>query len=205
MNLAITGRNRRNVELEQEYIITAVNNALERVGDDVRWRRAIEKAAAWIMQQDSLVYDGDTSELIGVNSATGDRVYSPSPLSCQCEAFAKNAPCWHRAAALLVKRAAEMLDKTYLEDVAIRLATWQERGWVPQSMDIIELKGGERFAEWRDTQGRRWTANLAPNENYVVLPLHCREIGQLAEERLVLTPPRLERARVWIADMLQFV
>lgn len=103
MNLAITGRNRRNVELEQEYIITAVNNALERVGDDVRWRRAIEKAAAWIMQQDSLVYDGDTSELIGVNSATGDRVYSPSPLSCQCEAFAKNAPCWHRAAALTVR------------------------------------------------------------------------------------------------------
>lgn len=205
MNLAITGTNRRNVELEQEHIINAVNNALERVGSDTRWRRAIEKAATWLMAQDALVYDGDTSELIGVNSATGDRVYSPSPLSCQCEAFAKNAPCWHRAAALLVKRAAEMLDKTYLEDVAIRLATWQERGWVPQSMDIIELKGGERFAEWRDTQGRRWTANLAPNENYVVLPLHCREIGQLAEERLVLTPPRLERARVWIADMLQFV
>lgn len=205
MNLAITGRNRRNVELEQEYIITAVNNALERVGDDGRWRRAIEKAATWLMAQDALVYDGDTSELVGVGSATGDRVYTPTPLSCQCEAFAKNNPCWHRAAALLVKRAAEMLDKTYLEDVAIRLATWQERGWVPQSMDIIELKGGERFAEWRDTQGRRWTANLAANENYVVLPLHCREIGQLAEERLVLTPQRLERARVWVADMLQFV
>jgi hypothetical protein len=72
-------------------------------------------------------------------------------------------------------------------------------------MDIVELKGGERFAEWRDTQGRRWTAALAANENYVVLPLHCRELGQLANESLVLTPRRLERARVWIADMLQFV
>ena len=97
-----------------------------------------------------------------------------------------------------------MLDKTYLEGVAIRLATWQERGWVPQSMDIIELKGGERFAEWRDTQGRRWTANLAANENYVVLPLHCREVC-LSEERVVLTPQRLERARVWIADMVEFI
>jgi hypothetical protein len=72
-------------------------------------------------------------------------------------------------------------------------------------MDIVELKNGERFAEWRDTQGRRWTADLAPNENYVVLPLHCREIGQLAEERLVLTPQRLERARQWIADMVEFI
>ena len=205
MNLAITGRNRRNVELEQEHIITAVNNALERVGDDGRWRRAIEKAATWLMAQETLVFDGDHQELIGCNSATGDRVYTPTPISCQCEAFAKSAPCWHRAAALLVKRAAELQDKMYLEGVAIRLATWQERGWVPQSMDIVELKGGERFAEWRDTQGRRWTADLAANENYVVLPLHCRELGQLANESLVLTPRRLERARVWIADMLQFV
>ena len=205
MNLAITGTNRRNVELDAEFIVAAVNNARERVGDDVRWRRAIDKAAVWIVGQDALVYDGDTSELVGVNSASSDRVYSPSPLSCQCEAFAKDAPCWHRAAALLVKRAAGLKAKAQVEDVAVRLAAWQERGWVPQSMDIIELKGGERFAEWRDTQGRRWTADLAPNENYVVLPLHCREIGQLAEERLVLTPQRLERARVWIADMLQFV
>ena len=205
MNLAITGRNRRNVELEGDFVIDAVHNAYERVGDDGRWRRAIEKAAAWIMQQDSLVYDGDTSELIGVNSASSDRVYSPSPLSCQCEAFAKNAPCWHRAAALLVKRAAGLKAKAQIADVAVRLAAWQERGWVPQSMDIIELKGGERFAEWRDVQGRRWTADLNANENYVVLPLHCREIGQLAEERLVLTPQRLERARQWIADMVEFI
>ena len=204
MNLAITGRNRRNVELEGDFVIDAVHNAYERVGDDARWRRAIEKAAAWIMQQDALVYDGDTSELIGVNSASSDRVYSPSPLSCQCEAFAKNAPCWHRAAALLVKRAAELQDKMYLEDVAVRLAAWQERGWVPQSMDIVEVRG-ERIANWRDTQGRNWSADLAPNENYVVLSLHCREIGQLAEERLVLTPQRLERARVWIADMVEFI
>ena len=204
MNLAITGRNRRNVELEQEHLINAVNNALERVGDDGRWRRAIEKAAVWIVGQETLVLDGDTSELVGVNSATSDRTYTPSPLSCQCEAFAKSAPCWHRAAALLVKRAAEMLDKTYLEDVALRLAAWQERGWVPQSMDIVELRG-ERIAEWRDTQGRRWTADLAANENYVVLPIHCREIGQLANERYVLTPQRLERARQWIADMVEFI
>ena len=203
MNLAITGTNRRNVELEQEHIINAVNNALERVGDDGRWKRAIEKAATWLMAQEALVFDGDTNELIGCNSATGDRVYTPTPLSCQCEAFAKSAPCWHRAAALLVKRAAGLKAKAQIEDVARRMATWQLRGWVPQSMDIIELRG-ERFAEWRDVQGRRWTADLAPTENYVVLPLHCREVC-LSEERVVLTPQRLERARQWIADMLQFV
>ena len=204
MNLAITGRNRRNVELEQEHIINAVNNALERVGDDGRWKRAIEKAATWLMAQEALVFDGDTNELIGCNSATGDRVYTPTPLSCQCEAFAKSAPCWHRAAALLVKRAAGLKAKAQIEDVARRMATWQLRGWVPQSMDIVELKDGERFAEWRDVQGRRWTADLQPGENYVVLPLHCREVC-LSEERVVLTPQRLERARQWIADMLQFV
>ena len=203
MNLAITGTNRRNVELEQEHIINAVNNALERVGDDGRWKRAIEKAATWLMAQEALVFDGDTNELIGCNSATGDRVYTPTPLSCQCEAFAKSAPCWHRAAALLVKRAAGLKAKAQIEDVARRMATWQLRGWVPQSMDIIELRG-ERFAEWRDVQGRRWTADLAANENYVVLPLHCREVC-MSEERVVLTPQRIERARQWIADMLQFV
>jgi hypothetical protein len=205
MNLAITGTKRRNVELDAEFIVAAVHNARERVGDDGRWSRAIDKAAVWIVGQDALVYDGDTSELIGVGSATSDRVYSPSPLSCQCEAFAKSSPCWHRAAALLVKWAAGLKAKEQLEDVAVRLAAWQERGWVPQSMDIVELKGGERFADWRDVQGRRWTADLAANENYVVLPLHCRELGQLANESLVLTPRRLERARVWIADMVEFI
>jgi hypothetical protein len=205
MNLAITGTNRRNVELEGDYIVTAVHNARERVGSDTRWRRAIDKAAVWIVGQDTIVYDGDTSELVGVNSATSDRTYTPSPLSCQCEAFEKSSPCWHRAAALLVKRAAGLKAKAQLEDVAVRLAAWQERGWVPQSMDILDRGNGDRYAEWRDTQGRRWTANLAPNENYVVLPLHCREIGQLAEERLVLTPQRLERARQWIADMVEFI
>jgi hypothetical protein len=204
MNLAITGRNRRNVELDAEFIVAAVHNARERVGEDTRWRRAIDKAAVWIVGQETLVLDGDTSELVGVGSATGDRVYTPTPLSCQCEAFAKNNPCWHRAAALLVKRAAELQDKMHLEDVALRLAAWQERGWVPQSMDIVELRG-ERYATWRDTQGRSWSADLNANENYVVLPLHCREIGQLAEERLVLTPQRLERARQWIADMVEFI
>ena len=204
MNLAITGKNRRNVELDAEFIVTAVHNARERVGSDTRWRRAIDKAAVWIVGQDTIVYDGDTSELIGVGSATSDRVYSPSPLSCQCEAFAKNAPCWHRAAALLVKRAAGLKAKAQLADVAVRLAAWQERGWVPQSMDIVEVRG-ERLANWRDTQGRTWSADLAANENYVVLPLHCREIGTLAAERLVLTPQRLERARVWIADMVEFI
>ena len=205
MNLAITGTKRRNVELDAEFIVTAVNNAFERVGDDGRWRRAIDKAATWLMAQETLVYDGDTGELVGVNSATGDRVYSPSPLSCQCEAFAKSSPCWHRAAALLVKRAAGLKARAQLEDVAVRLAAWQERGWVPQSMDILDRGNGDRFAEWRDTQGRRWSANLAPNENYVVLPIHCREIGQLANERYVLTPQRLERARQWIADMVEFI
>ena len=204
MNLAITGTHRRNVELEGDYIVTAVHNARERVGQDSRWLRAIDKAAVWIVGQDVLVLDGDTDELVGVNSATGDRVYAPTPLSCQCEAFAKNAPCWHRAAALLVKRAAGLKARAQLEDVAVRLAAWQERGWVPQSMDIVEVRG-IRCATWRDVQGRSWSADLAPNENYVVLPLHCREIGQLAAERHVLTPQRLERARQWIADMVEFI
>ena len=67
-----------------------------------RWINAISKAAAQIDSNgDFMTYDQVENHLV-IWSQDSDAVYSANGI-CQCKAFERGLPCWHRAAARLVR------------------------------------------------------------------------------------------------------
>lgn len=70
--------------------------------DNARWLRAANKAAVEL-ETGAWAFNG---RVLVVRSRTTNRQYHATASTCECSAFAKNAPCWHRAAARLVAKAA---------------------------------------------------------------------------------------------------
>lgn len=87
--------------------------------DDLRWRAAIKKAAAWLR-------DGGIPRTL----PDGKHVFIPSRTdpttgytvngACTCKAAERGIPCWHRAAARLWQR--------YVEAEAVRTAYRYQNG-----------------------------------------------------------------------------
>ncbi len=68
-----------------------------------RWINAIKKAV--IELQENCYWNFDGKELV-MMSTTSNAIYTPNGI-CQCEAFARQTPCRHRAAARIIQRYAE--------------------------------------------------------------------------------------------------
>jgi hypothetical protein len=83
-----------NPERMNEVIAAAFNQT-----DSLRWQVAITKAGAEIEENPYIHIDGDALLIL---SPSGE-IYSANG-ACQCKAYVNNQPCWHRAAARLVKR-----------------------------------------------------------------------------------------------------
>jgi hypothetical protein len=67
-----------------------------------RWINAISKAAAQIDNHGEFMnYDTQDNHLV-IWSQDSNEIYTSNGV-CQCKAFAQNQPCWHRAAARLVR------------------------------------------------------------------------------------------------------
>jgi len=81
--------------------------AAEQATDDPRWRKAIDTAYAWLLDQDTVEYNAATHAL-RVASATQPGVVYEANGACGCAAFAHGRPCFHRAAARLFARALEL-------------------------------------------------------------------------------------------------
>lgn len=95
---------------DQEKFKAIVSEAIEKVALTVsddrtarRWINAINKAADEIAAHgEFMTYDENENYLL-VWSQGSDKVYSANGV-CQCKAFTEyHAPCWHRAAARLVR------------------------------------------------------------------------------------------------------
>jgi hypothetical protein len=88
---------------------TLVSEAIEKVAMTVnhegtarRWVNAIAKAATQIEENgDFMTYDETENHLVIWSQSTNE-IYSANGV-CQCKAFAQGSPCWHRAAARLVR------------------------------------------------------------------------------------------------------
>jgi len=89
-----------------DNLVSAVDRARVNAQDDPRWLRAIDAGWDWLLQQDELSYNAATHELV-VQSATGSGEYRANG-ACQCRAAELDRPCWHRAAARIVRRAVEL-------------------------------------------------------------------------------------------------
>jgi len=82
----------------------ALAQAREECQHDRAWRNALNRAAL-NLEACGWSFDGETLE---IQSATTDTTYTVTEGTCQCKAFKKGWPCWHRAARRLLRKAAEI-------------------------------------------------------------------------------------------------
>ena len=97
-----------NQSIAQAINRTAVARALaqaraECVGH-VAWMNAINRAAL-NLESCRWQFDGDT---LVIASASSERRYTVTAEGCECKAYLEGKPCWHRAARLLLVKAAEL-------------------------------------------------------------------------------------------------
>ena len=89
-------------------ILDAVVALKDKVDDTLTnaQRNAFDKAYNYILENDSVLYNRTTGEVV-VESATSDNLSYTAGATCQCKAFEGKKLCWHRVLARIVKRAME--------------------------------------------------------------------------------------------------
>ena len=89
---------RRNVAL-------ALREARVQAAHHQAWLNALNKASLYLSTGD-WQFDG---EVLSIESATTNGArYHVTAHTCACKAFAAGRPCWHRAAARLLEKSAEV-------------------------------------------------------------------------------------------------
>lgn len=88
---------------EQEKFNEIVKEALAKSANFPRWQNAINKAVVQIELNGCFMeYDKEANHLV-IWSQMSNQIYSANG-TCQCVAFTEHGhPCWHRAAARLVR------------------------------------------------------------------------------------------------------
>lgn len=87
------------MKIEQEKMQQVIQEAFDKVADSRRWQTAIVKAKQQIEENPYIHFDGRALLIL---SPSGE-IYSANGV-CQCKAYEKGQPCWHRAAARLIER-----------------------------------------------------------------------------------------------------
>ncbi len=87
------------MNINQDRMQLVIQQAFDRVVGNRRWENAIVKAKQQLESNPYMHFDGGS---LLVLSESGE-IYQANS-ACQCKAYSKGQPCWHRAAARLVKR-----------------------------------------------------------------------------------------------------
>jgi hypothetical protein len=88
------------LELNKDKLQSVTVEAFDKAQGSKRWQSAIVKAK---MQLESNPYlDWQDNPLL-ILSPESNEIYTANG-TCQCKAYTKGFPCWHRAAARIVKR-----------------------------------------------------------------------------------------------------
>ena len=87
------------MNIDQNRMQQVVEEAFNKVSGDRRWETAIVKAAQQLESNPYLHFDGDALLIL----SPSNEIYRANG-TCSCKAFKNGQPCWHRAAARLVKR-----------------------------------------------------------------------------------------------------
>ncbi len=90
------------LNLDRDRMQQVAQDAFNRVLGNRRWETAIAKAKAELESNPYIHFDGQSLLIL---SPSGE-IYTANG-ACQCKAFRQHQPCWHRAAARLVRRYAE--------------------------------------------------------------------------------------------------
>ncbi len=87
----------------------ALQDARRQCGQHLRWLNALNRAAL-NLEACPWQFDGET---LRIASATeGGQFHTVDAHGCQCRAFQRGNPCWHRAARRLLIKAAEVAQQT---------------------------------------------------------------------------------------------
>jgi len=86
------------ININQDRMNEVAQEAFNKT-NNLRWQTAIAKAKVQIESNPYLHFDGDALLIL----SDSNEIYRANGI-CQCRAFANGQPCWHRAAARLVKR-----------------------------------------------------------------------------------------------------
>lgn len=92
------------LNLQPDILNTVVEQAKRSAADHPRWVKAIEKAAVELVENPYIEALDNHTLLIG---STSGNTYIGNG-KCQCEAYRRGIPCYHRAAAKLYQRYIEM-------------------------------------------------------------------------------------------------
>ncbi len=87
------------MNIDQNRMGEVIQEAFDRATGSKRWQTAIAKAKAQLESNPYLHFDGEALLIL----SDSNEIYRANG-TCQCKAFAKGQPCWHRAAARLVER-----------------------------------------------------------------------------------------------------
>jgi len=86
------------IQLQQERFEQVVQEAFNKTSN-LRWQTAIVKAKQQIEANPYITVQGDALLIL----SPSNEIYTANG-TCQCKAYRNHQPCWHRAAARLVKR-----------------------------------------------------------------------------------------------------
>ncbi len=86
------------VNINQDRMNEVTQEAFDKT-NSLRWQTAIAKAKRQIEDNPYLHFDGEALLIL----SDSNEIYRANG-TCQCRAYVNGQPCWHRAAARLVKR-----------------------------------------------------------------------------------------------------
>ncbi len=96
------------IMLNHDALVDAYDAAKAKCADDARWLAALESAYEWLTDRaiagEGVVVDGEHVQ-VASRTVPGKTYWANG--ECSCQAHIVGNPCWHRAAARLVKRALE--------------------------------------------------------------------------------------------------
>lgn len=95
--------------VNRESVVLALQEARKQAAEHQAWLNAINKAALYLAAE-QWAFDGET--LVIMSATTDDCRYLVTSKTCQCKAFKRGIPCWHRAAARLLCKTAEVASIT---------------------------------------------------------------------------------------------
>ena len=132
-----------------------------------RWTNAIDRAVREIENNPYLEYNAEKNELLIMSVNTSGNVYVANG-KCQCKAFVEfGQPCWHRAAARLIRLYFEAVEKAKELPVEVRNAIYDATGGHPDAypMAIEEAERAGiicRYCRREAVEGKDYCADHAP-------------------------------------------
>jgi hypothetical protein len=96
--------------VNRQTVALALQEARKQAAEHQAWLNAINKAALYLAAE-QWAFDGET--LVIMSATTDDARYLVTVKHCECRAFKRGIPCWHRAAARLLCKTAEMYQEAH--------------------------------------------------------------------------------------------